>query len=79
MNRTYSLTRVPDHFELRRAFARFSRATQYALGVLVLNERKFDLMAALADDNPERMTSKDRKIVGRMMHERGAAFMLSSR
>jgi hypothetical protein len=79
MNRTYSLTRTPGHFELRRAFERFSRAGQAALGAVVLRERKFDLLAALQKDDPETLSAKERKAVGQMMHDRGAAFMLSAK
>jgi hypothetical protein len=73
------LTRTPDHRELRRAFERFSRTTQQALAALVLRERNFDLLAALESDDPETLTSTQRRAVGQMMHDRGAAFMLSAR
>ncbi len=78
MIRTYALTRTPGHFELRRVFDRLPRSAQDAVGRTIPRGRAFDLATALRSDDPETLTSSERRTAAQMMHERGAAFMLSA-
>ena len=76
--RTYALTRIPSHSELQRAYARLPRPTKAAVGVQTLRDHHFDLKAALDSDDPDTLTAPQRKAAAQLMHERGAAFMLSA-
>lgn len=78
MKRTYALTRVPDHSELRRALSLMSRATQERVAAAVLRDNNIDLPTVLKNEDPETLTTVQRRAVAQAMHDRGAAFMLSS-
>lgn len=77
MKRTFSLTRVPHHLELRRALSRMPRAGRERLAAAVMTDHQIDLAAALASDDPETLTAVQRRAIAQKMHDRGAAFMLS--
>jgi hypothetical protein len=78
MKRTYALTRIPSHSELQAAFARLPRATRDTVSTLAQNTRNVDLGAAFQNDDPETLNSQDRRAIAQLMHDRGAAFMLST-
>jgi hypothetical protein len=78
MKMTYALTRVPHHSELRSALARLPRLARDRVTVRALEDHKIDLNSALANDDPETLTSSQRRAVAQLMHDRGAAFMLSA-
>ena len=78
MKRTYALTRIPSHSELQSAFALMPRATRDTVATLAQNTRNVDLGAAFQNHDPETLSSQDRRAIAQLMHDRGAAFMLST-
>lgn len=78
MKTTYSLTRVPQHHELKRALARMARVTRDNVAAVALRDHKIELGSALESDDPETLTSNQRRAVAQLMHDRGVAFMLSA-
>ena len=77
MKTVFTLTRVPHHLELRRAYGRMARPARESVAALVLRDHQINLSAVLESDDPEALTSKQRRAVAQAMHDRGAAFMLS--
>jgi hypothetical protein len=78
MKTTFALTRVPHHLELRRALARLPRTARDSISASMLRDHQIDLAAALGNDDPEVLSPKQRRVIAQAMHDRGAAFMLSS-
>jgi hypothetical protein len=77
MKTTFALTRVPHHLELRRALARLPRSARDSIAASMLRDHQIDLPAALEKDDPDVLSSKQRRVIAQAMHDRGAAFMLS--
>jgi hypothetical protein len=78
MKTTFALTRVPHHLELRRALARLPRTARDSITANMQRDHQIDLNAALGSDDPDVLSTKQRRVVAQAMHDRGAAFMLST-
>lgn len=73
---TYRLTRTPAFDELRRAFVKMPARTR-EIALARIRAKSIDLADVIARNDAEALSDTERKTAAQILHDCGAAFMLS--